>query len=765
MTQETPMIRRLLRPSPVALAAAALLSAPALAAPGENSPYRTDAQHSHVEDATSQGIAQVNMITCFMSSMRPDALVNQGNYVALVDKKKCDPNSRSDTSNATSDNAGSNAASYMNSIVDWTRASNADPMRVKVWIDQAEKDFAATIFVNISATEAPTAANPYGVFRLDYCGRATGVGGCLMNGFLEGSTNGISYYERELHDGGNTTALKLIAASTDNGAGALQLSQQGQQMGYRFAYDASLFRRSDGGSDQCFSRLADDPDTGMSVWRYGLYDAASGERVTLRSGFPIEYTAGDGKTYNGQIGYYGLSLPPDAASRLVSGATVQRVEYVPDQAPTKTPYTLVKADGRLMKYTKKTRTLASADKLKFNTWVSDATGLFDGALSNHQYEMYWDDAAGAFKATGTMECGDNGCQTRDLDSEKTVAPAYFVPQGGARGWSQALGGEVFIPLAGLSGPVDSAHVDVIYRVQDLVYPAQMPSALYCLRECPTAASMQAYFAGGSTTSSPFVDSTFNRWQPTGADGVVSYSSDAVNALLRDAANAPLTFNDSAALQARPQYRWGVRTGRLFASLADAQCVDNPSLYCDNRVDQLDVYYQWETGPNQWNQFAAVKDGAGNIVSFDAPLQVTYSVPAGAQYGAYAGKSIVLQYGGFGDLWGIPGKCVSRLTNEPVSCETQDARYVPAFVIPYDEVAGRLSNGSKSYLAKWLDREIRFAKKDVAVCAAAGVTLPSALTLPDASGLANPSDPASSIYIGDKPVLVSAPRVIDGDVKY
>jgi len=26
---------------------------------------------------------------------------------------------------------------------------------------------------------------------------------------------------------------------------------------------------------------------------------------------------------------------------------------------------------------------------------------------------------------------------------------------------------------------------------------------------------------------------------------------------------------------------------------------------ERRINDLDVYYQWETGPNQWNQFAAV----------------------------------------------------------------------------------------------------------------------------------------------------------------
>jgi hypothetical protein len=44
-------------------------------------------------------------------------------------------------------------------------------------------------------------------------------------------------------------------------------------------------------------------------------------------------------------------------------------------------------------------------------------------------------------------------------------------------------------------------------------------------------------------------------------------------------------------------------------------------------------------------------------------------------------------------------------------------------------------------------------------------LPSAMTLPDASGLKNPSDASAPIYIGDKPSVTGSPRVIDGEVKY
>ena len=70
----------------LALAIAGLASLPAfaLASPAASSPYQTDPQSTHVEDATSQGIAQVNMITCFTTNMRPDAMVNKGAYKALV---------------------------------------------------------------------------------------------------------------------------------------------------------------------------------------------------------------------------------------------------------------------------------------------------------------------------------------------------------------------------------------------------------------------------------------------------------------------------------------------------------------------------------------------------------------------------------------------------------------------------------------------------------------------------------------------------------
>jgi hypothetical protein len=89
-----------------------------------------------------------------------------------------------------------------------------------------------------------------------------------------------------------------------------------------------------------------------------------------------------------------------------------------------------------------------------------------------------------------------------------------------------------------------------------------------------------------------------------AGNVITYSGDAANAMLRDPSAAAVVVNASREqLESSPQFRNGVRTGKLFVNLADAECDVGSGTYCEWRVNNLDVYYQWETGPNQYNQFA------------------------------------------------------------------------------------------------------------------------------------------------------------------
>ncbi|MEP7244482.1 MAG: hypothetical protein ABI885_12505 [Gammaproteobacteria bacterium] len=750
--------------SAISLAVAAIVSSTALAAPPVTSPYATDPQSSHVEDATSSGIGEVNMIACIMAAMRPDALVNKGDYIALVDKNKCDAAKRSSSSNAGASGDGAQAASYITAIVNSSRASNTQPMVTKAWLGIEEEGKKQTIFVHIAATQAPTASNAYGVFRLDYCGTYEGITGCPSRGYLEGTTTGLNFYQ--LDDDGQhseTTAMKLVSAAGANGSGRLQHDGDNDSSAFAFAYDATLFRRSDDNGDQCFSRDAADPDTGLSVWRYGLYDALTGARVTLSSGFPIEFTAA-GTKYNGYLGYYGLQLPFEAQQALTNGSTVDKVDYTNGNTAVRTSYTVLKSAGKLTKYTRKTRTLQAMDQIKFQTFIgNDANNFFAGATPNVQYELYWDEPSKTFLATGRMECNNNGCQLSELDTPKTIALSYWASLGGVQGYSQSLGGEIFISLQGVSDPVVSADVQVVYRTQDLVYPADLPAHLFCVQNCPTAASLAEYFAPESQAASPFVVTSTNNFQPTPENAVVTYSGNVASAMLRDATDSDVTFEGAEAYQEHQMFSMGVNSGRLFTQLSDAEC--GTGLYCDWKVNGAEVYYQWQTGPNSWNQFAAVKNSSGAFLTFDAPMQVSYNVPVGTKYGQYSGKSIVLQYSGFGELFGLPGNCVSSVTNLTVNCNEPGARYVPSFVIPNDATNGTVSDGTNTYLVKWLDREIRFAQKSLGTCTTAGLTVPANVTLPTAGDLKNPTDSSSDVFIGAQPVVTTAPRVIHGDVKY
>lgn len=756
--------------SALALAVYAVLAS---ADPASNSAYFTDPQQSRVEDATSEGVGQVNMITCIMASMRPEALVNQGDYNALVNESKCEPNGGGSDSSSSSGGDAAQVAKYMTATVNASRASNTVPMRSKIWLTQEEEGHVTTVDVNVAATQAPSTATPYGAFRLDYCGKRADANGnaCRMNGYLEGSDSGIRYFQTETRDDGNgpetsNIALQLNASGTTSGTGRMQIDGNGGSAAFDFAYNASLYRRSDGTDDQCFSRDASDPDTGFSVWRYGLYDETTGARITRNSGFPIEYV-NNGTTYHGYLGYYGLQLPTEAMNLLPSGGTVQKAEYGSgNSAPTKTDYTVVKSGGKLLKFTRRTRTLDQIDGIKFSTFVgNEASGMFAGAEPNTQYEMAWDNQSGKFKVSGRMNCSNNGCQNEPLQQVQEVDAQFWQPRGGVQGFSQSLGGEVFVALQSATVPVDPSAITVVYRTQDLVYPSQLPAQLFCLRDCPTSASLTAYFnSQGGQVSTPFTGNTFNNWNPTSAQDAVQYTSDSTAAVLRDGTGGDVTFTDAEAYQSHQQYFHGVRSGRLFPSLEMAECSPGAGMYCEYKVNDADVYYQWETGPNSHSQFAAVKDASGQFVTFDAPLQVTYAVPNGATYGEYAGKSIVLQYGGFGDLWGIPGHCVSRMTNEVAMCD-DSTRYVPAFVIPQNTTNGRVTTSTGSYLVKWLDREIRFARKNLSVCTTAGLTLPSGMVLPTSADLKNPSDASSDVFIGAKPTVTEAPRVIHGDVMF
>src|SRR3982074_1892806 len=93
-----------------------------------------------------------------------------------------------------------------------------------------------------------------------------------------------------------------------------------------------------------------------------------------------------------------------------------------------------------------------------------------------------------------------------------------------------------------------------------------------------------------------------------------------------------------------------------------------------------TYSTWHTGRHQGNHSLWLTTG-GNVVPFDPPQNIAYTVPTGSAYGAYSGLPILLQFNGFGNLGGIPGSCVNPTDNSVEDCSKSGASYLPTFSIP------------------------------------------------------------------------------------
>lgn len=232
--------------------------------------------------------------------------------------------------------------------------------------------------------------------------------------------------------------------------------------------------------------------------------------------------------------------------------------------------------------------------------------------------------------------------------------------------------------------------------------------------------------------------------------------------------------------------WGAQTGPLFDPLAvvatttattadgtagktyaqllkcpwDATAWGSGAQVCPWQArEALPIYYTWETGWNNWNYLTALKgpNPATTVVPFDQPLDVTFTYPStatgtnpAATDTKYAGVPFMLNYGGFGDLWGIPGQCVDPDTNAAVDCSAgKNMRWVPEFAIPDGSL---VTNGTGNYYVKGLEMEQRMAKVADASCSALAVP---AYALPDATNFTDPSD------IGTEPAITVAPKVIGG----
>lgn len=783
---------RTFRFSHLAIAALAALPAVAIAAIPATAPYNTDRTNAYVQDQTSNILGSLNNILCYVGAMDPAEMVGQGNYIALVDKSICDPNSGGGRGGST--NTGAN---YEPAIVNVSRASTSAPMIAKVWIDQPGNGQA--IFAYLSATQAPNPpTDPYGRFRLDYCGQNTTSKACTGKGFINSTAAGLEFFQNEQgnNNGSPGTYQKaLLLNSTSSTAGSGKISESFTptvgavvSLSFTFAYDANNFVRNDGVTTQCFDR--NPANAAESVWSYGLYDATTGARIERNSGFPIEYTDVNGAVMNGFVGYWGFWAPTAIST---TNKTVNQITYS-NTGATKTPYTLLQTGGKLTKYTKVTKTLAQLDKVRFQFWPQATAPAVGAAVVTvgTGYEVYWDNVAGNFKISGQQDPVTWNMVPLATPVVLSIANMQTASPWGIYGWSQMLGGSFAIPqnlMATLS-----AATNVTFYTQDIVYPssfaATFPAGLICIENCPTLADINASNGvGAAATTLPYAAATTG-WVFNTGRTPYTYTLNATTGNLVDATVADVVSTAMQTSGTTGNYgsnNFGIRSGRLAVKAdLDANTAVTGRVgfvagtYLPVDFDQLTTYYEWETGGNNWNQLSVLKDATtGNPVVFDPPLNVDWTIPAtGAQYGGMLGATISLQYGGFGDLWGIPSTCVDITTNAPCTFAgagatlPADQRWTPQFSIPSGSTVtvgvtqGTVTAGT-TYLVKALEKEVRLAN-----VACGGITLvipgtAATATLPTQATWVDTTLSGSATYVGAAPTFATkpAPRVIHGVKKY
>ncbi|MBF0132417.1 MAG: hypothetical protein HQL75_07515 [Magnetococcales bacterium] len=656
--------------------------------------------------------------------------------------------------------------------------------------------------------------NPYGIFTMDFKGVNLSADGSpgpeeMMRGFLNVGERDdkritLTFMDQESH-GAETLGKKVVLVRTPDGKAGTgsvnfvepQWDEASQkpvnlQHTFHFSFDEDWFLRRDAesGKNTCLSRNHYKED----IWRYGLYHLSNptagsdktwkpGDRVVRDSGFPVRYMDTNGKDWHGWVGYWGTWFPSEVV--IPSGASLKK-QVFNREGVQEADYTFVQAGGKLMRHTKNTVTLAELKNipLKYSE---------DGAIPGMrtEYQVEWDGSS--FVKVGQLN------QTSFFWEKLTTSSSIDLSKlmwDGVQFWSDALGGNVRVKLDGCVNSkkaqwqeVDQLNqvgstaqaqvkeqaliadhtpetwdcsgkasdtVKAIFHRQEMVQPGSaaytsLPTALLCGQNCPDPTAMSA-----TEGSSPFFTDKNMGGVPTGGDvssNFFTYGFDKNAMVLQYGGTNVVTTASNA------QFQWGIHSGPLFensaANLDALKCEWDSSFVCPWQAwDKLDTFYTWETGPNDWNKFSALKDASGTFLRFDPPLMVTYE----HQWTAADTAKYNLEYAGFGSLNGIPGRCVGHDSDEDVACGPQ-TRWVPDFSISTGTVVS--DKDGNTYLVKGLDVEERMIKDDSG-CTNLSIeeqSLPTSVTWTD------DTDPATRLGAsGALTNLPEAPAVISGTLQ-
>ena len=707
--------------------------------------YTDDLVRSYVWDESMGPMQQVNQILCYISQTRADELVNE-TYTALVDTGRCERESESDDS--TDQSSSANETEYQLWTIDSSRESDTAAQVVRIWVPSEDPEGNETldqqnILVQVTINSSPNDLLPFGDFDMNWQG-VVEVGGNeepTMAGTIktvenqDGKLQFIFFNSADTPDFSFTEAANVILDDADGTTGIGKTATHRVDPNFEFhsefsvAYDPTRFLRgndtnNDGAVDS--QSCNDRTDLLENVWRYNLYGQADGARVELNSGFPFVASVG-GQQLDGYMSYWGMWLPGGIDKSSITSITEQDFS---DQG-THTTYDVTHSPGRLVKRTKSTIALADMEGSSFNYWA-DLEYLVEYTSDNVLNNGVGVNAAG-FYQIATIQFGSSGRETTPITP--VLLDVDFL-----QFYSEVLNGSIAYDRIADPNNVIAFQQEFVSGNGGDLFGSATQVTFACYQDCLKAGITTAQLELNNDT--PFLA---NSEDPTVPAALYTYSL--TDLTLRDAEGNAIGMAADQQAANGGFYDWGIQTGLMV--------LEGTTLTNVWDTWNQEVSYQWETGPNDWNQMTHVSlTGASEFIQFDRPIQFIYNhVDANdrnlldGETSEYDGQVYRLEYGGPGNLWGFPDS------------QSEDGRYQRSFSLAD---ATTLTNSGGDFVVKATEIEKRMRDLEIGNCTE-GVE-PLALTGALEIALPTETDVSSVPFtLADKPVITDSPRVVGGEI--
>lgn len=706
----------------------------------EGSDYAADRAEVNVYDPAVEPLTTVNEILCFVGLTGANLVVNEGPFLAQIDPSLCEAG-EDQNSLGSEDGQSTGATEFELWTVDTTRASNSSPQLSSIWVPDRSGDNALEeeIRVGIQLDEGVSAENPFGDWSMDFAGIDPSAPD-VENPFFLGTLStvpttdgeiGFTFYE----ESGDVTVAPPpgeyarrtqvhVRASEDQTEGYARIivserSNEGGDSGliaseFLVAFDETHFLRSiDGGSEELYDREAFDE----RVWQYNLYHATGediGERVQRDSGFGFRTEDG---AY-GYAGYYGVWVPDGV--ELQSGDAVFRDVF--DEPSELVEYTVTRGGGKLVRFSREDLPLDDVQDDLFQWWTFD-----DLSGEHQQYLISWDGANWVIKF-------EVDSFTFDLTTVEPPLVIDTMDEPYLSMWSDGLGGPA-------SWTIDEPLVVTYYsrtieNGNSSLFANGGEVTLLGLVDCLRSDITEEEAEIGDIFLPPAMDVMSPYTFVFGQDDLTLYHD--VNGDGSELVPVGLAAGEEPN---EGPFTWGMQSGPLVTNLTGVDDVWD--------VWQLETFWQYETGHNDWNVLWSLADGQGIVVDFEPPLQFSYTHSTeDDRNGAsdYDGKTYFLSYDGPGQLHGLPYEGVD-LNND-----MEDDRYYPVLSIADGTLVGPTGT---EYIVKAVEVE-QVLTQDPGGNPGLDLTEASDLVVPDGSGYTPPA-------IGDRPVVTDPPRVINGEL--